>query len=461
MQKDMTEKRVRVLFLGILLIGVMVSIAISIVNGNISRTRLTQWGDDAGQYNATALSLLHNGSFHDSHSLFFGRWQKGPGYPVFLAFTYAFLGERPASVWIVHMVVWLASLVLTWRISRRFLEGEYALIPVLMLALYWGVAVSVISINSDLIALFLVLLYVWAFSRYRETPSVWFAVLQGFTIGYIVLTKPIVLYAVPVLFLLFLFLAFPQKVSSVVHGVLSFVIAILMISAWSLYNYNLLGTYQLGSGALTLMHRADDVNLSGRRISAFLTASAFGDYIADKLYPGYAVGAEPFTAEADEREKKYWALQLPDKTNEYELQQEQYRIAYSLIGQHPIKFFLTSFIYVLRLNSPVNHRGVEMVHTFVGTKDHIPDSLKVTALVSIRFLWYVFLGAVFYAFWKVKKDWSSWGLILFLVVYFNGMYALASHAEARYIVPILPFYFLFAVVAFKRFLGFSSTANHV
>ncbi len=445
----MSEQRERLYFLSILALGIVMSIAISYLNDDIFRTKLTQWGDDAGQYNATALSLIHNGSFHDARSLFFGRWQKGPGYPIFLAVVYRVFGEYPLSAWLMHVVLWLASLFLLWRIGRRFLRKEDALLPPLLLALYWGAAVYVISINSDLIALFLVLLYTWAFFSYGDSSSLPLALVQGFTLGYLVLTKPVMLYAVPFLFLLFLIHARPLRARKVLHVVLLFTITMTMIGAWSFYNHSLMGTYQLGSGALTLMHRADDVNLSSARISAFIIASAFGDFIADKLYPGYATGAEPFTWEADQREKAYWAQQLPDKTNEYELQQEQYKIAYSLIQQHPIKFFLTGFIYILRLNSPVNHRGVELIHTFVGTKVRIPDILKIVAMLFARLIWFLFLGLVLYGFRQVARNWFLFLPILFFILYVNSVYALVSHAEARYIVPILPFYFLLATIAFR------------
>ena len=39
---------------------------------------------------------------------------------------------------------------------------------------------------------------------------------------------------------------------------------------------------------------------------------------------------------------------------------------------------------------------------------------------------------------------------IWFVVFTNGMYALVSHGEARFIVPIIPFYFLLATFAYYK-----------
>ncbi len=221
---------------------------------------------------------------------------------------------------------------------------------------------------------------------------------------------------------------------------------------WSYYNYKLLGTPQLASGGLTLMRRADDVDMTSERTLAFAVASAFGDLVADKFFPGYAAAPEPYTALSSAREKNYYRRQLPSKENELALQQEQYAAARELIYAHPAKFLLTGFIYLLRLNSPVNHRGVELIHTFVGTRGSIPESAKVGFLIAAHGVWLVFAGIVIYASVRSLKNWKKISIMLFLILYVNGTYALLTHAEARYILPVLPFYFLLFALFLTPFL---------
>ncbi|MEK9166522.1 MAG: glycosyltransferase family 39 protein, partial [Patescibacteria group bacterium] len=420
------------------------------------------------------LELARHHRFHAEDSLFFGPFQKGPGYPLFLAGIFETVGESAVLVWLGHIALWICSLWLLWKISQRFLKGRLSLLPPLFLGFYWGAAVYVIDINSDLLALFLVLLLVYASIKYQEEKKFALILVAAFSLGFLILVKPITLYFTPIYAaLLYLGVRHPSTHPSTInsevglpnrernygsptpvmrHLLVFLAIVGILAGSWSYYNYKLIGTPQLASGGLTLMRRADDVNMSAERIGAFTLASAFGDYIADKFFPGYAAAPEPYTAFSSAREKNYYRRQLPSKKNELVLQQEQYAEARKLIAAHPVKFVFSSLIYVLRLNNPVNHRSVELIHTFVGTRGGIPEFVKIGFLVSAHLAWLIFVGTVIYMLFRSLKDWRNRGIILFLILYFNGMYALLTHAEARYILPVIPFYFLLLALFLAPFL---------
>lgn len=441
----MTDRKI---FFGIACIGVLFAIVLGFLNGGIRKTRIENWRNDAWQYNATALSLISHHTFHDPSSKFFGPFQKGPGYPIFLALIYSVAGPRPLVVEFVQLVLWVATLWLLWRISAFFLVGRYALAPPLMLALYWGAAAYVFDINSDFLAITITLLLVWSFVRFYTDRKMIHVAIQGAALGFLVLLKPVALYLILIYVIGGACIMWPlsKKVWIQLAGIAG--IAFVIAGWWALYNYRLLGTTQLASGGLTLMRRADDVTMSAQRLLAFTTASLFGDFVADKIFPGYANAPEPYTAVSGKREVEYYARQLPDKSNETLLQKEQFAHANELISAHPIKFLITSIPYIVRLNIPVNQRGVEMVRTFVGTKDHIPDFLKIIIMVGTRLVWFSFVGTAIYgAYRALRNNWRLSLTLVVLVLYFNGMYALVSHAETRYVVPVLPLYFVFCVYA--------------
>lgn len=445
----MTEKRI---FFVIALLGILSSCVLGVINGGIFKTKIEQWGNDAWQYNATALALVQYHTFHDPSSKFFGAFQKGPGYPLFLALIYMLFGPHPIAVFCVQLVLWVVALWLLWKISAIFLAGRWALAPPGMLAVYWGASAYIFDINSDLLALFFSLGLAWSFYWYLKDGQCTYGIAQGCFLGFLVLIKPIALYFIPVYLLsAFLILGFSSK-RIVFSLAVTLSIAVVMVSWWSWYNWHLLHTPQLASGGLTLMRRADDVMMSSQRFFAFTVASLFGDLVADKMYPGYADAPEPYTAISGARERTYYARQLPDKSNETALQKEQLSEAKLLIQQHPVKFLFTSIPYLIRLNIPVNQRGVEMIRTFVAAKDSPDVWLKIGIMLFIRIMWFSWIGVAGYGVYRALRSrlWNAW-MILAFIVYFNGMYALVSHAEARYILPVLPFYFIFFVFALHEF----------
>jgi len=177
-------------------------------------------------------------------------------------------------------------------------------------------------------------------------------------------------------------------------------------------------------------------------LKAFLISSIVGDYIAGKFFPEYARDPEPVTEKTVEREKKYQSLLTADRSNATHIEELAYKEAFDLIRANPIKFLLTGLIYLPRLNMPVNLKGIEISHIFVDTYRAIPSILKIGMLLAVFITWFLFVAIVFYAFYKKIHLWKSWGVMLVLIFCFNALYILASHAEARYVLPVMPFYFL-------------------
>lgn len=458
MSEGMSEKSNAVIFIGIVACSLFFGIMLGAWNGQLGHRDFSY---DAGvmAYHQTASSLLHTGSFHGPDSLFFETHRRPPGYPLLLALVYAIGGEHVVSVWTFHLLLWVGILFFLWRISTRFFAGAYALIPVLFFGAWWGALAQLFVFSVEVPALFFMLVFAWSFLRYQETPLLRFAIAQGIGLAILVLIKPIFFYALPFLAFFFLLQNGVHR-RALAHGLIGTTIIGFALGAWSLYSYRTVGTFQLSSNGVTLLRRADDVRLSFARIKAFTLASLAGDYTADRIYPGYAANPEPINQETVAREKAFFARRLPDKSNDAVLQREAYKEATSLIKSNPLKFILTGFPYMIHLHMPLTLQGAEPMRIFVDTHASLSPSKKLFILLAIFVSWYLFVIAAWISAWYYLRAWRTWGLFLFVIGYVNIMYALFTHAEPRYLMPVMPFYFLFFAGGLNLVMRKYFTLNH-
>lgn len=438
------------LFFGVLLVALLWSVAIAYVGGRFTYTSLDQ---DVGMiaFHETAHNLVIIGSFGTVDNLFAGYFRRPPAYALLLALVYSVFGEKLWAVWGLHLALWMLVLFVLWRVSTRFLEGPYTLLPPLLLGFWWGASAQVFIMNPEIFAMLLMLCFIYFTLRYGEEKKILLLLFAGIFLAILVLIKPIFLYFVP----LALMVLFAQYCIRFSHGIMFLAPIIVLVGSWMAYSYRVFGTYELASGALTIMRRADDVNMSGERIRAFIVATFLGDFNADRIYPGYADDPEPVTAESVARERAYiengWTK---GKANEAERQERTYETAKELILSNPIKFLALTPIYAIRLHMPVNHHGESMGHTFAGSDRGLSQNTKTLILSVIFIAWYMFIALVWWSYVKRIKAWKQWGIILLIIPYLIVIYALVSHSETRYLLPVMPFYFLlfssFIVPILKR-----------
>lgn len=418
------------LFGGILAIAIIGAFILGIINDRFVARDLS---DDAGlmAYARTASNLIHRLSFHSEDVLFEEAIRRPPGYPILIAFSFLVFGEHLWAIWILHILFFLASITFLWRISARFLEKKRALLTPLFFVGWWGSLTQVFIVNVEIAAWVLLLGAFWSFIRYYEKQQMRFAFGFSGAFAWFVLIKPVFLYAFPVLMVFLIWQNRPFSKALFRHAIAAVALFALFVGSWSFYSYQTIGTFQLASGGLTVMRRADDVRMPSERLLPFLIASVMGDRIANKVFPGYAENPEPLSRETRAREKRYFERLAPDKSNEAALQREMIAEASSLIKQSPIKFALTGFIYTFRIHMPLLPSGAEVG----GTQKIIP-------LLALLSAWYAFLVIVAVNIARHAREGGLWYPICFFIAYTIGMYALFSHAEPRYLFPVMPFYFL-------------------
>lgn len=419
-------------------VGIIASIVTASMNGLLFQTSFHDWSDDSEYYNARALSLVHTGSLGEEQALF----RRPPGYSFFLASVYEVFGEHIAVAWIWQEILFVASLLLLWRISIRFTAGWYALLPPLFTGLYWGANFYVFEIGAEMLALFFLLLFVFLLILYREEHLMRFLIFCGVVGGALALTKPVFFYASLLLFGGVVYKLRSNGYKVWLHAAAACLFVFLFVGGWAMRTYALFGETQIERIGHIVYTRSLYGSLSWREISVHLIASLTGDYVADQVSPGY--GANPISQRLGTKRVEAMAKLREQGLSLAEAEANLLHEGIVRIQQHPIKFFAGVVPLIFDLNTLENYRGFPITRMFVGTRDSIAPALKVGILLTLHIVWFLVLGFSVFGFLLLIRDsfHAAWP-ILFLILFFNSVHALIIlPAEPRFIMPVLPFYFL-------------------
>lgn len=417
-----------------------------------------------GTFVGPALSLLRTGTFNyggsAEHEGFVGLIQRGPAYASVLAFFFLLFGENVFPVLFVNFVSLVLAIIFLWLISRRFLPGFWQFLPPLMLALFWEVSALVWVGNYEMFSLALATFSFFTFFHYKDTRNVLWLVAAAFGFSIWILERPIMLYFISFLFLYFIFWqwsSLPRK-QFFAHLFIFAAIAGTVIGAWLLRNHFVLDTWQLGSPGHVILRRSSHVDFSSEELISMTLSFSVGDLIGSKLYARYPSDREPKTW--DPRVEKRWyqtGWMIADLDGEtitrIKLDKKMVKEAYANIVRQPIKFFLTGFINFFRLNAPMNYNGMEMMHFLADGHDNMSEAVKIVVNLGIRIAWFLFVIVTLCTAAVYLNAWAGLSVLALFVFYHNAMHIFLTHAEVRYLLAAMPFYFLFFAICLKWFHG--------
>ncbi len=411
-----------------------------------------------------ALSLLDHGTLDDygaGEADQKGIVLRGPGYPVVLATSFLIVGKRVIGIVGANFILFAAALFCLWCISRRLLPEGWALLPSLLLALFWEPASLVWISSYEMFSLFLTTFFILTLLNYRESQHYGWLAGAAVVFGIYVLERPVVLYFAPVVlfFIVAWHLNSAQKKAIFLRAIIFTLIFSVIVGAWAVRNFKTLGTGQLGSGGLILLRRASQTSFTTPELISMTLSFAVGDYIGSRIYDGYPKDAKPKTwdpainrrLESSGFMRGDWRVKDVDGSviSRIVFDRRLYQEAKDIIKAKPVRFFITGFPNLLRLNSPMNYGGQEIMHLFVGSRGKIPAYLKIAIILFIRTVWYVFLALVVYGIFRHIWKWPVWGFLAVVIFYYNFMYSFFTHAEVRYVLTVMPLYFLFFVAGVR------------
>lgn len=434
--------------------ALILSAILAFVNGSYHETQFSDYHDDAEIYNRTALYILDRGSFHGEDSLFVGAFRRAPGYPFFLAFVYGSFGRSPIAAWGAQAALYIASIILLYRISQYLIPNTYVLLPPILLSCSWFVAAQVTHLIPELFVLFLFLLFFWSLEVFYHSKKYWSVLVAGGALAWIILTKPMVLYMLPFIVMAILLSLtrrqFSLKISA--RAVFLLILPLCIFGGlWTIRSIRLFHTWQVQSGSYVIAWKSLEATEPWRRVIASFIAGASGDIIADVYLPEYSKNPEPY----QHVEVVFEYMRELDRKNVPEVEKERilYAEAKERILANPVKFFVAGITGLLRQNTPMNHKGQAITH-FLAERDTMPYWQRVILLCVIRLIWYILLSLALLGVWVKRVEWNIWGLAIVWLVLYNGLYAFFTHNEARYLIPAWPILILFFT------MGISSLALH-
>ena len=367
---------------------------------------------DARGYDGIAWNIVSGNGYRENierelvFDLAIGR--VGPLYQYFLAGHYYLFGHRWEPVWISQAIlhaltVWLVYLtcLLVFKSSEQ--RNKIGLIAAAIVGFYPDLIEISAMLMMETFYLFWFVLAIYLFFRLFNRLYFWPAVLIGLVFGLASLTRPTVLFLIPVV----LFYYFTRKKRLMA---LTFLLTLILVFIpWTVHNYQVYGKF-----------------------SPFGAAGAYNFWIGN--YHG-ANGEQEPPAEAREFIKSYGVINI---------QQVSIRKFFTFIADYPLEFVKLSFLRVNKYFSVARPMGFWFYQTGWSQLAFLASS----ALASI-FLFIAGLSGLIKAF-KLKNVQLNY-LIAFTFI--TPLIIFATVVETRYRFQIYPLLAVFAAYFIARLSG--------
>ena len=337
--------------------------------------------------------------------------QRVPVPVYFFAATLWLFGDNTLSIALANWIVDAITGVILFLIALEFFGSRsIALTTALLFALYPAeMYYSWQAISEPLFGL-LLSMFVLSFLRTVRSPSATYCIITGILLGLTALTRPILLYYLPVAIVLFFWLQHRQQANKRIinwAAIFSFS-CIIVVLPWGIRNYLVFDRVILGSSntGITLFHGS------------------------------YALGEPDYLRTRTSREgtDTFNALISHNKTltqPEYdELAKDE---AITIIKKYPVRFGVLSAIRFFKMWYFIE--GPNAPLSYLALFFHLP----LLALTIIAFVFY-------------RGEWWRPAMLLVTLIIFNNLGYAVMRTNVRYIVPVVPYVMLFAAVTIVNIL---------
>ena len=403
---------------------------------------------DAYQYKIIAQNLLYHRVYSLSEEApYLPTTFREPGYPVFLAFLLWLFKGKSTAIYLTQIIIFVLTVILVYSLSSKILGEKMARWVALITALCPTLANYPSYLLSETLFTFLLVLFMDTVLKAAETNKTSWYVCSGFLLGLSALTKSItVLLFIPIAFSGLLYsgninLFLKKYLKNFTILTLSFLV---IIAPWFMRNYTKFGKFSLNLRFSSILWiRGSKLDYDFKDIKKEI-AFSLSEYLGKRLYPEVEESNRFLLKEAiaNGQKIKEWVNQ---GYNEAEIDYIQSKEALTKISQRPLKYLsqnlleclkMSAFLYIPLLNEP------HIIERF----NHIKNGkFLISALRGVlRLLSYLVLFFGFFGFFGERKRWRQWIFIAALIIYVNLSYSFLF-GWGRYSVPLIPFYFMFAV----------------
>lgn len=352
----------------------------------------------------------------------------------------------------INIIYFLAICLAMWWLGFLFFKSHFwALLAILPTAMYLAFYANyLITINSEMVAILLLILVTGAFLKYFKTQNWKWGVLSGFFMGLLTLTKAVFYYLLPIYILSIFIMTFLWKKKQ--HKTIIQQMSVLVLSyslvilPWMLRNYTQFNDLTIAKGGgIVLLNRAIMNQMTDEEyIGGYY---AYGPSAFNDLFMGRLLG---FINDDLSYGGKLQRLNRG-------LTEDEKALSENRTDDFTSYFYIINNQLIPELSVEANAKGVapESIYksqAFKIIKGDLIQHVKMSLLFSWRGIW-IYRGQHFFValmnlllfisvylifvFSLIKKDMSAMILCLF-VLYYILFHTLLTHYIPRYSVILLP-----------------------
>lgn len=406
--------------------------------------------NDAAQYQEAALNLLENQNFRINGEL---SMMREPGYPFFLAVIYKIFGVHPWAVRVVQFLLHFGIVIITYFLAKKFFGNFSARLSSFSVAIYPMFNILTSWLISEILACFLVMIFLLIFYFASEKEKYYLYALAGLILGCLAMVKAIFAPAIVIFLVLIIFQKnkYSWRANLKKASVFLFFFLLLVVP-WLFRNYSNFQQFSLSSrNGVVLFIRASRNNYDFEQAKKYIISSLSGEYLVRRFIdPNYNFEND-YVGKSALRESMAKAGENLETDNYDKIDIELKKEAINLIKEHPVKYLFFGLIEVSNLNSPMIYyeRHFSIFHDSIYGQAF----LKIFLILVLRLIWWLFVGLVICAIYKSSREKKAvlYASIL-LILYINAI-IFFLHGNPRFLIPAFPLYLMFCAYSLQILIG--------
>lgn len=406
---------------------------------------------DAVEYDMIGWNLARGNGFSSLASPPFNpTMNREPVYPVFLGILYKIFGHNYIPVYFFQVVIFSLTCILVYLLAREIFTEKVAKYSSVFTALCPTLANYPSYILTETIFIFLLCVLVYVLTKAIKSQKLAWFFASGAFLGIAALCKVMVsLFFIPVCLGVFLFKRDWKHLfgKTVMQLAVCGLVFLMVISPWCYRNQRLFGSAQMSlRGGAALWESALRLDESLATMKQRMVFN-FSEYLGNRMFPGAVERPRDFVLMRSKRAYAYRNQLLREGFDLVQIDTIMRKEALEKIRDYPYPFLKTlalmpieaiqmaGFLYIPTLNeSHVIGKFYELRHG----KTILSAIRGVFRLLAYPVLLFAGLGMI-----QKKSLWRRYIFLLFVIAYINFVHVLLA-CIARYAVPLIPFYLIFA-----------------
>ncbi len=366
-----------------------------------------------------------------------------PAYPYFLSIVYMTFGHRYEAVFVAQAVLFAGIALMSFFLAKYIFGIGAARLASIVVALFPTLGNYTIYLLSEVFFAFCLMLFLLILSRSLASESYIGIFASGIILAVLALTKAIMLFFVFFIIFGFFTLDFGKKQffkKFFLKSLLLLFSFTICVAPWMARNKEAFGTYSISLRVgKALYNRAVKLDYGWdrwRKIEVF----SLSEYLGNRMYPGMAKDPSRFLLIEDHIAQNKLNQLMASGLSPLEADKVLAKESLEKIKSRPFAYLGQSALESIKLLGfthipSLNERKGGLILSFVRGVFRIsayPIFIFCLAGISISL-----------------NEWRKWLVVSLAIIYITVSYGL-TFSWARYTVPLIPCYVIFAAIFIKR-----------